>query len=183
MLDALGQLWLAGVTVDWSAFDRDQGARRIPLPTYPFERQRYWIEPKQVSPATSAVVDVAPVVVPVNIPTHIEVPSLALYARPVGAPPYVAPRDEIEEGIAAAWRELLGIEEVSAYDDFFDLGGHSLLATQLLARLRDRFGVELPLETPFESPTLEGLAVTVLQAKAEQTDGDLLERMLAELEV
>ena len=155
----------------------------MPLPTYPFERQRYWIEPKQVSQTARAVVEVTPVVVPVSDPMSVEVPSLALYARPVGAPPYVAPRDEMEEGIAAAWRELLGIEEVSACDDFFDLGGHSLLATQLLARLRDRFGVELPLETPFESPTLEGLAIAVLQAKAEQADGDMLEKMLAELEV
>ncbi|NEP60517.1 MAG: SDR family NAD(P)-dependent oxidoreductase, partial [Symploca sp. SIO2G7] len=44
---ALGQLWLAGVEVDWSGFYTHEHRHRIPLPTYPFERQRYWIEPPQ----------------------------------------------------------------------------------------------------------------------------------------
>ncbi|MEM7758017.1 MAG: SDR family NAD(P)-dependent oxidoreductase, partial [Cyanobacteria bacterium P01_A01_bin.40] len=47
LLKTLGQLWLAGVEVDWSGFYADEQRHRIPLPTYPFERQRYWIEPPQ----------------------------------------------------------------------------------------------------------------------------------------
>lgn len=45
LLDTLGQLWLSGVKVDWSQFYSHERRHRIPLPTYPFERQRYWIEP------------------------------------------------------------------------------------------------------------------------------------------
>ena len=45
LLDTLGQLWCAGVEIDWSGFYQDEKRRRVPLPTYPFERQRYWIEP------------------------------------------------------------------------------------------------------------------------------------------
>jgi len=45
LLNALGQLWLAGVKVDWSGFYTHEQRHRLPLPTYPFERQRYWIEP------------------------------------------------------------------------------------------------------------------------------------------
>jgi acyl transferase domain-containing protein len=45
LLDALGRLWVAGVTIDWPAFHAGGGRRRVPLPTYPFERQRYWIDP------------------------------------------------------------------------------------------------------------------------------------------
>jgi acyl transferase domain-containing protein len=41
---ALGQLWQAGVTIDWAAFHADERVRRVPLPTYPFEKQRYWID-------------------------------------------------------------------------------------------------------------------------------------------
>ncbi|MBW4611876.1 MAG: SDR family NAD(P)-dependent oxidoreductase [Desmonostoc vinosum HA7617-LM4] len=46
LLNTLGQLWLAGVEIDWSQFYRHQRCDRISLPTYPFERQRYWIEPQ-----------------------------------------------------------------------------------------------------------------------------------------
>ncbi|MEH2082692.1 MAG: SDR family NAD(P)-dependent oxidoreductase [Nostoc sp.] len=47
LLNTLGQLWLTGVQVDWSGFYTDQQPSRLPLPTYPFERQRYWIEPEK----------------------------------------------------------------------------------------------------------------------------------------
>jgi acyl transferase domain-containing protein/acyl carrier protein len=49
ILNMLGRLWLAGVAVDWSNFSTSQQHRRVPLPTYPFERQRYWIDPPSIS--------------------------------------------------------------------------------------------------------------------------------------
>ncbi|HVR95482.1 MAG TPA: acyltransferase domain-containing protein [Thermoanaerobaculia bacterium] len=45
LLGTLGRLWLAGVPVDWQAFWAGETRRRVPLPTYPFERQRYWVDP------------------------------------------------------------------------------------------------------------------------------------------
>ena len=47
LLKTLGQLWLGGVQIDWSSFYAQQQCHRVPLPTYPFERQRYWIDPPQ----------------------------------------------------------------------------------------------------------------------------------------
>lgn len=47
LLQTLGRLWLAGVEIDWSGFYTHERRHRIPLPTYPFERQRYWIEPNK----------------------------------------------------------------------------------------------------------------------------------------
>jgi acyl transferase domain-containing protein len=49
LLSALGKLWMAGAQIDWKGFHADQLRRRIPLPTYPFERQRYWIDPQPPS--------------------------------------------------------------------------------------------------------------------------------------
>jgi amino acid adenylation domain-containing protein len=69
-----------------------------------------------------------------------------------------APRTPAEEGLARIWREVLSIGHVGAEDDFFHLGGHSLLATQMTARVREVFGVELPLRQVFETPRLADLA-------------------------
>jgi acyl transferase domain-containing protein len=49
LLQTVGKLWLEGVAIDWSSFYAHQQRHRVPLPTYPFERQRYWIEPPQAS--------------------------------------------------------------------------------------------------------------------------------------
>ncbi|HEX5708647.1 MAG TPA: amino acid adenylation domain-containing protein, partial [Pyrinomonadaceae bacterium] len=71
---------------------------------------------------------------------------------------FIAPRNGTEALLASVWAELLGVRRVGAADNFFDLGGHSLLATQLVSRLRQAFGMELPLRALFTSPTVAGLA-------------------------
>ncbi|MES1244341.1 MAG: amino acid adenylation domain-containing protein [Acidobacteriota bacterium] len=73
----------------------------------------------------------------------------------------VAPRTAVEERLAALWTRVLEMEEVGVFDNFFDLGGHSLLATQLVTRIRDAFGVELPVSFVFETPTLAAQAAAV----------------------
>ena len=74
---------------------------------------------------------------------------------------YVAPRGPAEELLAAVWAEVLGVERVGAGAAFFALGGHSLLAVRVLARMRDLFGVELPVRQIFEEPTVGRLAARI----------------------
>jgi len=88
------------------------------------------------------------------------------HARPRLSNAYVAPESAAEIRIAGIFEDLLGIAGVGAHDSFFDLGGHSLLATQVLARLRDRFGVELQLPEMFAEPTAAGLARHLDKVKA-----------------
>ncbi|HSU17559.1 non-ribosomal peptide synthetase [Longimicrobium sp.] len=71
---------------------------------------------------------------------------------------YVAPRTPVEEVLAGVWAEVLGVERVGALDNFFELGGHSLLATQVMARIREIFGVGVPLRLLFEGPSVAELA-------------------------
>jgi amino acid adenylation domain-containing protein len=71
---------------------------------------------------------------------------------------YVAPRSALEAAVASIWAQVLKIEQVSVFDNFFELGGHSLLATQIVARLRDKLQIELPLASIFEAPTVAELA-------------------------
>ncbi len=72
-----------------------------------------------------------------------------------------APQGEVEEMVAAIWRDLLGRDWIGREESFFDLGGHSLLAARALARLRRAFAVELPLRDLFEEPTTAGLAARI----------------------
>ncbi|MFP2902811.1 phosphopantetheine-binding protein, partial [Corallococcus sp. 4LFB] len=95
---------------------------------------------------------------------------------------FVAPRSDLEQQLAAIYSELLGVKRVGIHDGFFELGGHSLLATQAISRIRQTFQVELPLRKLFESPTVETLAVLVMEAQAAQVDPEELERLMAEME-
>ncbi|HEV2707211.1 MAG TPA: amino acid adenylation domain-containing protein [Pyrinomonadaceae bacterium] len=74
---------------------------------------------------------------------------------------YVAPRNATEEALAAIIRDVLGIERVSIYDNFFDMGGHSLLATQVITCVRDTFHVDLHLKRFFEHPSIADLAASI----------------------
>jgi amino acid adenylation domain-containing protein len=102
------------------------------------------------------------------------------YGPPPGEKPFVAPRDAVEETLAAIWQEVLGAERVGVDDDFFDLGGHSLLATQVISRILSRLEVQLPLRTIFETPTVAGLAATVARLRQEQ-QAEEIDQMLQEL--
>jgi acyl-coenzyme A synthetase/AMP-(fatty) acid ligase/acyl carrier protein len=96
----------------------------------------------------------------------------------------VAPRNATEEGLAEIWRDVLKIERVGVYDNFFDRGGHSLLATRVVSRVRSTFGVEMSLRSLFETPTIAGLAESIAEREGEQGGGDLekITQALADLE-
>lgn len=160
LLKTLGQLWMAGVTPDWSGFYTHERRQRLPLPTYPFERQRYWIE------ATSSLA-VAPA----------SERPVGRHSRPPLHTTYVAPSTELEDQIAAIWQTILGIERVGVEDTFFDLGGDSLIATQLLSRLQAIFPIELSLrDLLVQAPTVAQQATLIdqllLQKLSELSDAE-----------
>jgi acyl-coenzyme A synthetase/AMP-(fatty) acid ligase/acyl carrier protein len=73
----------------------------------------------------------------------------------------VVPRTPEEERIAAIWSDVLEIKPIGMETNFFDLGGHSLLATRVVTRIREAFGINLPLRVLFDSPTIAGVAAEV----------------------
>jgi len=73
--------------------------------------------------------------------------------KPAPDDEFVLPRTPVEKLLAQIWCELLGVDEVGVYDNFFNLGGHSLIAIKVATRVRETFSVEVPLSVLFENPT------------------------------
>src|SRR5690606_16972349 len=76
-----------------------------------------------------------------------------------------APLSDAERALAAIWREVLGREDVSTHHGFLELGGNSLHAMQIVARIHEALGVELPLRALFEGGSIERVARLVEEAK------------------
>ena len=71
---------------------------------------------------------------------------------------FSAPTNKIERSIAEIWQELLGLEDISIDDNFFDVGGHSVLLLHVHARLQSKIGARLPIAVLFQFPTVRTLA-------------------------
>jgi amino acid adenylation domain-containing protein len=78
---------------------------------------------------------------------------------------YIRPETETEKALSLIWTELLKVESIGINDDFFSLGGHSLQAIRIRSRIRDVFGMDIPLQTIFEKTTIAGLAEALSDAK------------------
>jgi amino acid adenylation domain-containing protein len=98
-------------------------------------------------------------------------------------PEYLAPRTPLERQLVEACAEVLGLEpeKIGVLDNFFDLGGHSLLATRLIADLRLRRAVEVPLQLLFDAAHLADLAERVTERELARLDPEDLEAMIAEM--
>nr|UXE44650.1 linear gramicidin synthase subunit D [uncultured bacterium] len=122
--------------------DELRGALRTRLPAY-------------MIPAAFVTLDALP------LTTAGKVDRRALPAPDAAAAPgrrHVPPSTPTEATLAEIWSSVLGVEAVGAHDDFFALGGHSLLATRVIARVRDAFGIDLPLRALFEVSTVAEIA-------------------------
>ncbi|MNP54940.1 Linear gramicidin synthase subunit B [compost metagenome] len=98
---------------------------------------------------------------------------------------YLAPRNELEQTLAAIWAEVLKVEQVGVQDNFFELGGHSLLATQIASRVQKNLQREVPLRAMFECSTVEALASYIETLDSQQISEDKMDKLsdlMAELE-
>jgi amino acid adenylation domain-containing protein len=82
---------------------------------------------------------------------------------------YVAPSTDTERTLVEIWSRVLGVEKIGVADNFFMIGGHSLLATQVVSRVRQSFGIEMPLREMFESPTIAELSKAVEKIRGQQS--------------
>jgi acyl-coenzyme A synthetase/AMP-(fatty) acid ligase/acyl carrier protein len=94
---------------------------------------------------------------------------------------FIAPRTPEEEKVAEIWAEVLNLRPISAEANFFDLGGHSLLATRLFSRIRETWGIDLPLRVLFDSPTVAALARQVAAVAPAQNEASRIAEMVETL--
>jgi acyl transferase domain-containing protein len=185
IVTAVGQLWVAGVPVDWERMRAGERRVRVPLPAYPFQRQRYSLR-RPAAPSPGAPPGGQPGARP-GEPGTVTAPDAVLAQdRPSLPSEYVAPRTELEEVIAEIWATLMGYRNVGVFDDFFLLGGDSLSAAQIARRLRDAFSVAISVEQAFDLHTIAAQARAVEDLLIERLGAisdDEAEALLAEINV
>ncbi|PAJ68120.1 hypothetical protein CJF42_26330, partial [Pseudoalteromonas sp. NBT06-2] len=87
----------------------------------------------------------------------------------------IAPETEMEKSLAEVWSKLLniGVDSVSIDSSFFDLGGHSLLSVRLVSDVRKHFKIELSVQSVFEYPTLQAMALVLEKSPNKSTRKDI----------
>jgi amino acid adenylation domain-containing protein len=174
ILRTLGKLWVSGVDVDWQAFYEGGNRRRVPLPTYPFEKKKFFIAPKRVENQAVAPVQ--------NFPSFQNLESLYQTPNPEPTQPIEQNMSETNTSripnliaeIKASLHELSGMEpaQMDASASFLELGFDSLFLSQAIIRFNQKFKLELGFRVLFEeAPTIELLA--------EYVDGLAAEGMFA----
>ncbi|MCE9667448.1 acyltransferase domain-containing protein [Myxococcus stipitatus] len=156
----LGRLWQAGVVIDWKAFHGGEHRHRVVLPTYPFERQRHWVEPA-VTPSTApnqTVASVATATEASQAPETETAPARPCQPRPSLRSAFVTPSTPLQRSLVELWQEMLGVAPIGIQDNFFELGGDSLIAVQLSGRIKKQLGLEVPASSLYEGVTVEALA-------------------------
>jgi len=84
--------------------------------------------------------------------------AAVVFSRPDLSTPYVAPRDDIEQGLADIWQRFFGVDRIGVTDDLFDLGGDSLKALNILSIINKELNAVIPIKEFFDHPTIEGVA-------------------------
>ena len=126
--------------------------------------------PEYMVPSAFVILEALPLTPNGKVDRRLPAPNVRL------AQAYVAPQTAIEQALVGLWGEVLGVDQVGVHDNFFELGGHSLLVTQLTSRIRNAFGVDVPVRTFFEAPTAASMAEyieTVVWAKGQVPTSEL----------
>ena len=143
-LATIALLWEGGAAVNLGDLYRGEVRQRIPMPTYPFAQREHWVQRYAMPSASGA-------------PSKIEFEDGSL---------------DVAGTVANIWRDVLGIDELDPDAHFIDeLGGDSMYAVEIGGRLNEEFGLELPIDLPFEAPTLNKAVAAVTSAlNAGRTD-------------
>ncbi len=140
-LNSLSRLWTSGTTIHWQVLNADGSSQKVSLPTYPFEKKRYWIDIQDQNDISSPLKK---------------------------ANSQIIPSDEIERHLIDLWQDFLG-SSVGIYDSFYNLGGDSVLAIQIVSKIHENFGIKLRIQTLLEYPTIAELSNIITEKMQESS--------------
>ncbi len=168
MLTTLAQLYRQGVTVDWQGYDRPYSRQKISLPTYPFQRQRYWVEGADSLPELGGdrLVPPIPADHSANLPPLPAVTALPELLWQLQKTPANQRQAALVEHLQQEVAAVLGWAATDRPDPtlgFFDMGLDSLLAVELKTKLEQQLGQALSATIAFNYPTITTLAEYLLQ--------------------
>lgn len=144
--NTLAAIWEAGNDVNWQARYGLEKRRRMPLPTYPFERQRYEIPNSRGFDASSSSFPNA------KSNERLEEPN---YPAPLE---YESPRQYVEQKLIVFFEEVLGVPELDIHAPFYELGADSLNKMQVISRIREMYPISLNVQELYAAETISELA-------------------------
>ena len=142
VITALGNIHAIGIDIDFSTLIKDSKPAKINLPSYPFERKSYWIEPDLSASVRNKEGVTLSKVDETSLDSASE--TIIILDKPI-------------DKILKIWKLMIGSEEIGPDDDFFEIGGHSLLALQILTRIKEELGYKITLKDFLENPTINKL--------------------------
>ncbi|MBN2403137.1 MAG: acyltransferase domain-containing protein [Spirochaetes bacterium] len=160
ILTVLGRLWLLGINPDWHGFYKDEKRQRVPLPTYPFERERYWPDYKIYKENVDKQK-----IMPVQMISDLMATNDEKNTISKNKNEEILYPSKIEDKVLAIWQELLQIKNIKPDSNFFELGGNSLIGANLIVMINRIFGIELTVDSIFYSPTVLQMAKLIEETK------------------
>ena len=146
---SIGRIWLSGVKINWDKFHNNSPRRRVHLPSYPLQPERYWIDAqKQVADVDSTL----------SSSIICSTDTKNFHPRPELDDDFEAPRNSLERELVLLWERSFEIDRIGVLDNFFELGGNSLQALLLIDLIIDKFDVDVTLSRLFMNPTVRLLA-------------------------
>lgn len=153
LFSTLIKFWLMGVKIDWSKVEDYKQCYPISLPTYPFERQSYWIN------VSSTVV---------NKESENQITNNQNKLEQLDQE-FVAPRDELEQQLANIWQKVLGHKSIGIHDNFFALGGNSRLSALLVSEIEKTLNKHFSLASFFQFPTIAEISQSISEPLTDLT--------------
>jgi 3-oxoacyl-(acyl-carrier-protein) synthase/thioesterase domain-containing protein/aryl carrier-like protein len=189
-LNKTGRLWLQGFRFDWKDFYSQRDVYRVSLPTYPFERQRYWIQerlmklltqggsPGATEPRDTGGQPAGPTSIPEKTAVGSGTAAVDVQPRPQLITPYVAPGNELEQNVCEVWKKLFGFEQIGVNDDFYELGGDSVKAITLTSEF-NKIGIEVSINEILSNPAIKKLASAIGEReKSKELEDEIYEQRL-----